>query len=73
MVTLHEATSQLNKADGFTDRCRGHHPFFGAGGETRTHEGFPAAYKTAAIATMRLQLIWLRPEVTILACISASF
>ena len=28
----------------------------GAGGETRTHGGFPAAYKTAAIAAMRLQL-----------------
>ena len=28
---------------------------FGAGGETRTHVGFPTAYKTVAIATMRLQ------------------
>ncbi len=31
-------------------------PKFGAGGETRTHEGFPTAYKTVAIAAMRLQL-----------------
>ena len=28
---------------------------FGAGGETRTHVGFPTAYKTVAIAAMRLQ------------------
>ena len=28
----------------------------GAGDETRTHEGFPTAYKTVAIAAMRLQL-----------------
>jgi hypothetical protein len=28
---------------------------FGAGGETRTHGGFPTAYKTVAIAAMRLQ------------------
>ncbi len=27
MVTLHEATSLLNKANGFTDRRRGHHPY----------------------------------------------
>ena len=27
----------------------------GAGGETRTHVGFPTAYKTVAIAAMRLQ------------------
>jgi hypothetical protein len=30
----------------------------GAGGETRTHGGFPTAYKTVAIAAMRLQQIW---------------
>ena len=28
---------------------------YGAGGETRTHGGFPTAYKTVAIAAMRLQ------------------
>lgn len=28
---------------------------FGAEGETRTHGGFPTAYKTVAIAAMRLQ------------------
>lgn len=27
----------------------------GAGGETRTHGGFPVDYKSTAIATMRLQ------------------
>lgn len=27
----------------------------GAGGETRTHVGFPTAYKTVAIAAMRHQ------------------
>ena len=27
----------------------------GAGSETRTHEGFPTAYKTVAIAAMRFQ------------------
>ena len=30
--------------------------YIGAGGETRTHVGFPTAYKTVAIAAMRLQL-----------------
>lgn len=29
--------------------------FAGAEGETRTHGGFPTAYKTVAIAAMRLQ------------------
>lgn len=29
---------------------------FGAGGETRTHGGYPTAYKAVAIAAMRLQL-----------------
>ncbi len=29
--------------------------YSGAGGETRTHVGFPTAYKTVAIAAMRLQ------------------
>lgn len=29
---------------------------FGAESETRTHGGFPTAYKTVAIATMRLRL-----------------
>lgn len=28
---------------------------YGAEGETRTHVGFPTAYKTVAIAAMRLQ------------------
>ena len=28
---------------------------FGAGGETRTHGGFPPDYKSGAIAAMRLQ------------------
>ena len=34
----------------------------GAGGETRTHGGFPPDYKSGAIATMRLQHVWLRED-----------
>jgi hypothetical protein len=33
---------------------------FGAGGETRTHVGFPTAYKTVAIAAMRLQRLFVK-------------
>lgn len=32
---------------------------FGAEGETRTHGGFPTPYKSVAIATMRLQPLFL--------------